>query len=67
MQVDDFVCTGSVDELGYAFDSLKKQYDLKRHVLEPDSTKVVKYLNLVLLGGGVEWECDPKHAATLVK
>lgn len=49
--VDDVMCIGSVDALGWLFDSLNKQYDLKRHMLEPDSTKEVKYLNRVLRRG----------------
>lgn len=69
VHVDDSMCTGSTDELHWLFDSIKEQYDLKRHVLEPDSTKDVKHLSRLLEQGGcgIEWERDPQDAKALVR
>lgn len=54
--------------LQWLFDSLKKDYDLKKHVLEPGSREEVKYLNRVIRRGpqGRERECDPKRVKTLI-
>lgn len=47
----------------WPFGSLRKKYDLQKHMLGPDSQGEVRYLNRVLRRGA--WsrvDCDPKHA-----
>lgn len=53
--------------MDWLVDTLKSQYDLKRHMLELDSKKGVESLEQVVEDGhGIEWECDPKRAKTLI-
>lgn len=64
VHVDESMCLGAADELTWLFNSVDKQYDLKR----PGSKKEVKYSSRLLRrwGSGIEWACDSKHARTLV-
>lgn len=44
------------------YGTLRIQYGLKKHLLEPRSHKEVTHLNRVLRGvQGIGWEWDPKH------
>lgn len=65
---DVALCMGSSPELEWLCKMLQKEYDLKKRVLEPGSGAEVTYPNRELgLGDATEWECVPKHVATLVR
>lgn len=42
VHVADVLCVGPMDALGWLSDSLTKQYERKRHMLAPGSTKDVQ-------------------------
>lgn len=52
VHVGDFLCIGSIDELVWLHVTLRKKYDLKKHMLEPESRREVKYLNRIHRRGG---------------
>lgn len=57
------LCPASEKDHLWPFGSLRKKYDLQKHMLGPDSQGEVRYLNRVLRRGA--WsrvDCDPKHA-----
>lgn len=45
--VDDFMCIGLPGYLQWLLESLKEEYDLKKHVLDPWSAEEVLYLHRV--------------------
>lgn len=44
VHVEYSICVGSTGVVTWLSDGLKKTYDLKRHVLEPESKRAVKHI-----------------------
>ena len=69
VHVDDFLCSGDLETLGWLYETLKKKYDLKKDILKKSGYGEVKYLNRSIrhMDGHFEKEGDPKHVELLVK
>ena len=68
VQVDDFLCSGAVDDLNWLYESLRAKYDLKKDIIGPGSTKEARYLNRRLrwVRDELELEGDDKHTKVLL-
>lgn len=64
-----FLCIRPTSGLQWLFQSLQKEYGLKKHLLELGSVNEVRYPSRMLRRGAqrIEWESDPKHVRMLVR
>ena len=53
VHVDDFVCSGEMNELEWLFDNLEHKFELKKSLSMKDSQQEVKYL-----GRTIKWTYD---------
>ena len=69
IHVDDFLCSGKIEDLQWLYESVKEKYDLKYTILSRDSKREVKYLNRTIrwTPRGVELDGDEKHVKILQK
>ena len=69
VHVDDFLCSGSPQDLDWLYAGLHSKYDLTKNLLGKNHNREDKYLNRLLrwTPGGWEFEGDPKHARLLAQ
>jgi hypothetical protein len=53
VHVDDFLCSGTLEDLKWVYDTLAAKYDLKQNTLDKGRDSSVKYL-----GRTIRWKCE---------
>ena len=68
VHVDDFLCSGAVEDLKWLYESLRAKYDLKKVIIGPGSNEEARYLNRRLrwVNNELELEGDDKHSRVLL-
>ena len=68
VHVDDFLCSGRVEDLEWLYDGLRRKYDLKKTLFGEGHASEAKYLNRRLYSAGkvISMEGDPKLVDLLV-
>ena len=69
---DDFSALGEEDDLRWLEAKMREKYELKVRGLlgfDPSDDKSIRVLNRIIsiVGDGVEWEADPRHAQLIVE
>ena len=69
VHVDDFLCSGNIDDLEWLYQSLVQKYDMKRDLIRKDTESELRYLNRRVRwkDGQFELEGDEKHVSILMK
>ena len=69
VHVDDFLCSGRVEDLEWLYAGLKGKYDLTKTLFGEGHSSEAKYLNRRLYSEGkfISMEGDPKHLDLLIR